>query len=139
MSASAFPGNKSNAPPISVAIVDDDESIRRAVTRLLEASGMRAVSYPSGEDFLADTKRPSFDCLLLDVQLTGMSGIELSQQLTSSGSKTPVIFVTAFDDDETMQQVRKCGCASCLRRNEPARVLLAAIQKASQQGQDSPL
>ena len=68
-----------------VAIVEDDESLSRSLARLLRASGYHPVSYPSAESFLDDTKRPAFDCLVVDIQLEGMSGIELNEKLASVG------------------------------------------------------
>lgn len=64
----------STLPPIYVAVIDDDESLGRSLARLLRASGMQPITYVSAEAFLADTKQPRFDCLVLDVHLGGMSG-----------------------------------------------------------------
>jgi FixJ family two-component response regulator len=66
-----------------VAVVDDDEKLCQSFGRLLRAAGLQPITYPSAEAFLADTKQPRFDCLVLDVQLEGMSGIELAQRLTA--------------------------------------------------------
>ena len=69
----------SSTKQIYVAVVDDDENLCRSYGRLLRAADIQPVTYPSAEAFLADTKRPQFDCLVLDIQLGGMSGIQLSQ------------------------------------------------------------
>jgi len=104
------PTNRST--PICVAVVDDDESLCRSLSRLLRASDIRAVTYSSAEAFLADTKHPRFDCLVLDIQLGGMSGIELAQQLSDLTDPTPIIFITAHDDEETWEQaMTACGAA----------------------------
>ena len=87
--------------PSYVAVVDDDESLCRSFGRLLRAAGMQPITYASAEAFLADTKHPPFDCLVLDIQLGGMSGIELAQRLTAEGGHPPFIFITAHDDTET--------------------------------------
>src|SRR3954451_6802649 len=87
-----------------VAVVDDDESICRSFGRLLRAAGFQPITYPSAEAFLADAKHPQFDCLVLDVQLGGMSGLALKCQLTAAGQTTPVIFITAHDDPESCRQ-----------------------------------
>jgi FixJ family two-component response regulator len=113
-----------------VAVVDDDESLGRSLGRLLRASGIHPVSYLSAEDFLADRKRPQFDCLLLDIQLGGMSGIELNQELAASGSTTPVIFITAHDEPEVRVKALQTPCVAYLRKTEPAEAVLAAIRKA---------
>ena len=81
----------SKAPPLYVATVDDDEAFCRALGRLLRAAGMQPIPYVSAEAFLADTKHPQFDCLVLDVNLGGMSGIELGRRLVAEGCSTPFI------------------------------------------------
>ena len=86
--------------PIYVAVVDDDESVCRSFGRLLRAAGIQPITYPSAESFLADTKHPQFGCLVLDIQLGGMSGIELGQRLVADGGHTPIIFITAHDEPE---------------------------------------
>ena len=81
-----------------VAVVDDDERVCQSFGRLLRAAGLQPITYPSAEAFLADTKQPRFDCIVLDVQLDGMSGIELAQRLKADGGYPPFIFITAHDD-----------------------------------------
>jgi FixJ family two-component response regulator len=76
---------------------DDDPGVCRAVGRLLLAAGIQSVSYGSAEAFLSDRNHPRFDCLVLDVELRGMSGIKLNKPLAASGSTTPVVFNTAHD------------------------------------------
>ena len=85
---------------IYVAVVDDDESTCRSFGRLLRAAGFQPISYPSAEAFLDDNRRPRFDCLVLDIQLEGISGLKLSQALAAVNDTTPVVFVTAHDDPE---------------------------------------
>ena len=82
---------------IYIAVVDDDESICRSMSRLLRAAQLQPVTYSSAEAFLADTKRPKFDCLVLDIQLQGMSGLDLSRRLAAVNDATPVVFITAHD------------------------------------------
>ena len=114
-----------------VAVVDDDESVCRALSRLLRAEGLHPVSYLSAEAFLADTKRPRFDCLVLDVQLGGMSGIELQRQLQASGSSTPVIYITAHDEPVTREQAQAAGCTAYFRKTAPGKDLVEAIRRAA--------
>jgi len=118
-----------------VAVVDDDESLCRSFGRLLHAAGFQAVTYGSAEAFLADVKRPRFDCLLLDIQLGGMSGLELHRQLASLGSTTPVIYITAHDDPEPYEQALASGCAGYFRKTESGQVVLDAIREAVQAGE----
>ena len=116
---------------ISIAIVDDDESLCRSLTRLLSAVGMQTVAYPSAEAFLTDRQRPAFDCLVLDVQLGGISGIELQRQLVASGARTPVIFITAHDEPEVREQALAGGCAGYLLKTAPGTEVIEAIRRAA--------
>ncbi|MBN8248468.1 MAG: response regulator [Verrucomicrobia bacterium] len=115
---------------IYVAVVDDDESLCRSFSRLLRAAGFQAVTYASAEAFLQDTKRPQFDCLVLDVQLPGMSGLELSQSRASVGDATPVIFLTAYDEPEPRSQATAFGCSGFFNKNAPGELVLKAIRHA---------
>jgi FixJ family two-component response regulator len=115
--------------PFHVAVVDDDASLRLSLGRLLRAAGMRSVSYGSAEAFLADTAQPRFDCLVLDVQLGGMSGIELGLWLTAEGDPPPIIFVTAYDDAETRGRAERAGCAAYFRKTDDGSGVLEAIRR----------
>ena len=115
---------------IYVAVVDDDESLCRSLGRLLRASGMQPISYSSAEAFLADTKHPQFDCLVLDVQLGGMSGIELQRQLAMKGKTPPVIFITAHDDPDARKQAQAAGCAAWFRKADSGSDVVEAIRRA---------
>src|SRR3954451_19919896 len=92
-----------------VAVVDDDKSVCRSFGRLLRAAGLQPITYPSAEAFLADAKHPQFDCLVLDVQLDGMSGIELAQRLKAEGGSAPFIFITAHDDPAARNEAKAAG------------------------------
>ena len=116
---------------IYVAVVDDDESACRALSRLLRAEGIQPVSYLSAEALLADAKRPLFDCLVLDVQLGGMSGIELHRRLHAAGSSTPVIYITAHDEPETREQAQAAGCAAYFGKTASGQEVLQAIRRAA--------
>jgi len=113
-----------------VAVIDDDDGICRSLSRLLSASQIHAVSYRSAEDFL-DGESSRFDCLILDIQLDGMSGIDLNEKLKSDGVTTPVIFLTAHDDPEFRERAQRCGCVGFLRKSCPGDTLLAAIRHAT--------
>jgi FixJ family two-component response regulator len=115
--------------PIYVAVVDDDESICRSFGRLLRAAGIQPITYASAEAFLADTKRPRFDCLVLDIQLGGMSGIELSRRLTAEGGHTPVIFVTAHDNPSGRAEAEAAGCVAYFRKTDSGAEVLEAIRR----------
>jgi len=113
-----------------VAVVDDDESICRSFGRLLRAAGFQPITYPSAEAFLEDLKHPQFDCLVLDIQLGGMSGLELNQQLGAAGSTTPVVFITAHDDPESRTQALAAGCTGYFRKSDSGSDVLDAIRRA---------
>jgi FixJ family two-component response regulator len=113
-----------------VAIVDDDESVCRSLARLLRATGIHAVTYSSAEAFLADSKRPQFDCVVLDVQLPGISGLELQRQLSIPGKSPPVIFITAHDDPRARDQALAAGCAAFFRKTDSGSDVLDAIRNA---------
>lgn len=120
-----------------VAVVDDDESLCRSFSRLLRTAGFQAVTYASAEAFLEDTKRPRFDCLVLDVQLEGMSGLELSHRLTATHDGTPIIFITAHDGPEVRAEAEAAGCAGYFRKTDPGALVLETIRKAVNAGSRS--
>ena len=97
---------------ISVAIVDDDASAGMSLGRLLRAEGITSVAYTSAEAFLAETTQSPFDCLVLDLRLTGISGVELHRRVTAAGDKTPVIFLSAHDPNERERALVARGAAS---------------------------
>jgi FixJ family two-component response regulator len=115
---------------IYIAVVDDDESVCRALSRLLRASGMQPITYSSTEAFLADQKHPAFDCLVLDIQFEGMSGIELKRRLKAAGSRTPVIFVSGSDNPEIREEALATGCVAFFRKPEAGSGVLDAIRSA---------
>ncbi len=116
----------SNASHTYVAVVDDDQSVCRSFARLLRAAGMQPITYDSAEAFLSDTKHPQFACVVLDVQLGGMSGIELGRLLARS--QTKVIYITAHDDAETRASAQSTGCAAYFRKTDSGADVLAVIR-----------
>jgi len=114
-----------------VAIVDDDETICRSFARLLRAAGLQAVTYDSAESFLADRKRPQFGCLLLDIQLDGMSGLELAERLAGVEERTPIIFITAHDDPGVRSAAEALGCAAYFRKTDSGKEVLEAIRRVA--------
>ena len=122
---------------IYVAVVDDDESLCRSMSRLLRAAHLQPIMYPSAEAFLADTKRPKFDCLVLDIQLKGMSGLDLSLRLSAVKDLTPVVFITAYDDPEVRAQAETSGCAGYFRKTDSGADVLVAIRRAISEDSDS--
>jgi FixJ family two-component response regulator len=112
-----------------VAIVDDDASLRRALARLLRTVGWQAVTFASAEAFLqADLQKPP-DCLVLDLWLPGMSGMELLEHLRTLGSTLPVILITGRDDVQMRLRAVPMGAVACLRKPLDEEDLLLAIQR----------
>jgi FixJ family two-component response regulator len=115
---------------ISVAIVDDDVSVGQSLGRLLRAEGITSVAYTSAEAFLAETPHPRFDCLVLDMRLTGISGVELHRRLVAAGDRTPVIFLTAYDPNKREQALTTSG-AAYFRKTAATSDVIAAIRRVS--------
>lgn len=119
-----------------VAVVDDDESICRSFGRLLRMSGFRPFAYASAEAFLEDKERPHFDCLVLDVQLGGMSGLDLRARLNEVQDDTPVIFITAQDNPEFRAEAEACGCSGYFRKTDPGALVFESIERVIAQRSD---
>jgi len=115
---------------LHVAVVDDDPSICRSLERFLRACGMRPRCFDSAESFLADADS-CFNCLILDIQLGGMSGIELATRLHREGSRVPFIFITAFDDEEIKASALALGCAGYFSKSDPGARVIDAIRRAA--------
>lgn len=102
-----------------IAIVDDDESVRRALKRLARSLGMDAETFTAGREFIDLLgAMPSFqpDCVILDVQMPGMNGLEVQEQLAQSGSRLPVIFITAHDEVGARERALAAGAVAFLRK-----------------------
>ena len=112
-----------------VAVVDDDERVCQSFARLLRAAGLQPITYSSAEAFLADKKQPRFDCLVLDVQLDGMSGIELAQKLKADGGSPPFIFITAHDDPAARSQAEAAGCSAYFQKTDSGADVLETIRR----------
>lgn len=119
----------SNAATLSLAIVDDDQAIRSAMRRLLRAFGHEVYLYESAEAYLE--RRCTADCVILDVHLPGLSGLELEGRLRTEGRRIPVVFITAHDDPLVRDAVGRT-CSPLLRKPFEAEGLLAAIAMATE-------
>ena len=117
-------------PPKTIGIVEDDPSMLRATEALLDAHGFATAGFSSAEDFLIRGIASQFDCLVLDIHLGRMSGIELHGRLKALGRDYPVIFVTAIEDEGLWRQALQTGCVACLHKPVPAGQLVEAIAKA---------
>jgi FixJ family two-component response regulator len=113
-----------------VSVIDDDPAMLKAIERLLSAKGFDVEVFASAEAFLAGTASKA-TCLVLDIHLDGISGIELRRRLTASGSRLPVIFITALDDEASHKEAIEAGCVAYLRKPFLAHLLMGAIDKAT--------
>ena len=98
-----------------IAIIDDDESVRESTKALVRSLGYAARTFPSAEEFLCSNLDDT-SCLILDVKMKGLSGIELQERLIGEGRRTPIIFVTAVSDEQIRNQVLKAGAIDILSK-----------------------
>ncbi len=117
--------------PFTVFVVDDDESIRKALKRLLRAHGYPVITFRSAEDFLGSAWLLVAGCIVLDMRLPGMSGLELHEKLVSMQIVSPVIFMTAHDTPDWKARVGKTGALAYLRKPFDQESLLDAVDLAA--------
>lgn len=113
----------------TIIIIDDNPSVLGSLSRLLSAHGFHVQTFASAEAFLEGVPKLEADCLLLDIHLGGISGIDLQRQLTSSGTKLPVIFMTAIDCETSRREAHDTGCIAYLKKPFLAKSLLDAIER----------
>jgi FixJ family two-component response regulator len=113
----------------TIAVIDDNPSMLKGLDRLLSAHGFRVQTFTSAELFLERFAECEADCLLLDIHLGGISGLDLQRRLTSSGTDLPVIFMTAIDNEATRQEAFDAGCVAYLRKPFLAKMLIDAINR----------
>jgi FixJ family two-component response regulator len=110
-----------------VHIVDDDEAVRKGLSRLMRSAGVESQAYGNPENFLAQVQNTEHACVVLDITMPRMNGLELLRQLGARGIRLPVIAVSARDDDETRQLARDLGVSLFLRKPVDDQALLDAI------------
>jgi len=122
-----------------ISIVDDDPLVREGLISLMRSAGFATQAFASAEEFLSLAHRDDIACLILDVRLPGISGLELQSQLTAtvSNHRTPVVFLTGRDDEATRQQALKGGAVDFLPKPVRREALLNAVHLALQQS-DGP-
>jgi FixJ family two-component response regulator len=113
-----------------VAIVDDDESMRNAVQGLLKAAGFPAQAFASAEEFLKSGLQHNTGCLIADIRMPGMSGLELQAQLNAERCKIPIIFITAHGDAKMRMQALRAGAVEFLAKPFADEVLLEDVRAA---------
>jgi FixJ family two-component response regulator len=113
-----------------ISVIDDDESVRRTTTRLIESFGFRAAAFESAENFLRSGHLTDTSCLIVDVQMPGMNGLQLQSQLAATGSRIPIIFITAHDDKESRRRAMQAGAVAFLGKPFTDEQLLQWIRSA---------
>lgn len=113
-----------------IAVVDDDASVLKALSRLLRALNFQVNPYASAQDFLAALPAASPDCLIVDLQMPGMSGLELLQHLQRRGLRIPTVVITAHADADILKRCVSAGASSYLKKPLQDSSLFAAIEAA---------
>jgi FixJ family two-component response regulator len=116
--------------PTVVAIVDDDELIRNALHGLMKAAGFRSVAFASGEEFLNSNELDRVACLIADIRMPGMSGLELQSELKKDHHRIPIIFITAQGDEKMRMQALRAGAVKFLTKPLDRGVLLDSVRTA---------
>ena len=113
-----------------VAIVDDDDSVLRSLRDLIESDGLSAVCFGSAEQFLDSEARNKAACLIADIRMPGMSGLEMQAKLKAERCRIPVIFITAHDDAETRSLAMREGAVEFLSKPFDDQLLLEMVNAA---------
>lgn len=113
-----------------IAIVDDDRSVRDATENLVRSYGLAVRTFASAQSYLAAMPECSVDCLITDVQMDGIDGVELFQILREIGATTPVIFITAFPDEDISKRVMAAGAVAFLGKPFESQALIDCIERA---------
>jgi FixJ family two-component response regulator len=115
-----------------IAVVDDDESVRESLPDLLREFGYEAEAFSSAEDFLASDRLIQTKCLILDIAMPGMSGLDLQEELIRRQKRIPLVFITAHGDEAMRVRLRERGAIECLLKPFSDTALLQALNTAFQ-------
>ena len=113
-----------------ISVIDDDESVRRTTTRLIESFGFSTAAFESAETFLSSGHLNDTSCLIVDVRMPGISGLQLQSQLATAGRSIPIIFITAHDDNESRRRAMQAGAIAFLGKPFSDEQLLESIRLA---------
>ena len=119
-------------PEVVIAIVDDDPSVRRGLQRLVRSAGWKAEAFASAQEFLARSRAKSPNCVLLDLQLPGLSGLDLQKRMAEVGLEIPIVFLTGHGNIPASVQAMKAGAVQFLTKPVDSQELLQAIEEAVQ-------
>ena len=117
-----------------VAIVDDDVSMREALEDLIGSLGYRALMFGSAHDYLASPERSQVACMILDVQMPGMTGLDLQTHLVEHKTAPPIIFVTSFGDDTVRRRAMRSGAVCVLEKPVQEDEIIGCIDKVLRRG-----
>ena len=113
-----------------ISVIDDDEAVRRTTTFLIEAFRFRAAAFQSAEDFLKSDLLPDTSCLIVDIQMPAMNGLELQRELGRTGCQIPIIFITAYDNRAARERALQAGAVAILAKPFSDQQLLQTVQAA---------
>jgi FixJ family two-component response regulator len=113
-----------------ISIIDDDPSVRKATDGLVRSLGYRSLTFASAEDFLESDHISDTSCVITDVQMPGISGVELQSELNARGARLPMIFITAFPEDRIRRCVLEAGAIGFLSKPFEEAVLIEHLQAA---------
>jgi len=113
-----------------IAIIDDDESVRKATKSLVRSLGYEAATFCSAEEFLGSSQLKTAACLITDVRMPGMSGVELQDRLIADGRSLPTVFISAFSDERVQQRVLESGAVGYLHKPFEEDRLIECIETA---------
>jgi len=113
-----------------ISVVDDDESVRRTTTLLIESFGFRAAAFESAQTFLNSGHLHDTSCLIIDVQMPGMDGLQLQSHLAAAGCGIPIIFITAYESKDSRQRAMQAGATAFLGKPFSDEQLLQIIRSA---------
>ena len=122
-------GSIMNTRPL-VSVIDDDQSVRESLPHLLKGFGFAVCAFSSAEEFLASDQISQSKCLVVDINMPGLSGPDLLEELKRLGLKTPIIFITAHRDEKVRSNVIERGAIACLFKPFSGEALRAAIDTA---------
>ena len=124
--------------PLRVAIVDDEEPVRKALWRLFRSAGMAVETFASGREFLDSPALPRPDCAVLDLHMPGLTGRDVQQQLAQTQPSLPVIIITGKDEPGVRESVLADGAAAYLLKPLNDHTLLAAVTSAAREKLPTP-
>jgi FixJ family two-component response regulator len=116
-----------------ISVIDDDKSVRRTTKLLIESLGFRAAAFECADNFLSSGRLDDTSCLIVDLQLPGMNGLQLQSQLAATDCQIPIIFITAYDNKESRRRSMRAGAVAFLGKPFTDEGLLQWIRSALRQ------